>query len=48
MAKITSMTAEQTAEMFLYRDDWMANGVSTARVDPESSRAMVRSLYEAH
>ncbi len=47
MAKISTMTPEQAALLPQFRDDWLAVGLSTARVDRAASTAAVKRLYAA-
>lgn len=43
--KIEKLTAEQEAQLAVYRDKWIAIGMSTDRVDPERATEAVKLLY---
>lgn len=46
MKKIDKLTAEQTAQLEVYRDKWIKIGLSTDRVDPDAAKAAVELLYK--
>lgn len=43
---IESLTPEQEAQIDVYRDKWLAIGLSTDRVDPELARPAVELMYK--
>ena len=45
MTKITKLTDEQTAKMSVYRDKWIAIGLSTDRIDQGRAKAAVELMY---
>ena len=45
MSKISSLTAEQEAQLPVYRDKWLEIGLSTEPLDEEEAIASVKALY---
>jgi len=46
MKKIDKLTAEQEAQLEVYRDKWIKIGLSTERVDHDAARVAVELLYK--
>lgn len=46
MKKIDKLTAEQEAQLEVYRDKWIKIGLSTERVDHDMAREAVKLLYK--
>lgn len=47
MSKIESMTAAQEQRMVAVRDEWLAIGRSTARVNKTKARKAIAAMYAA-